>query len=271
MKKQIITAKDFEKVWKTKLSPFMKRKIKEANLVYRDLTEEERDEAIIKNVEFLLTEQVTFAGEHRYDQWENGWAENLTAFNNNEPNALVPRYFGKYKVNRFNQKFIMPFDKNFELKMTSTLESWLFDRYFKHLPTVYEFGAGTGHNLLRLREVNPKAELWGLDWVESSQRLIREVAKKLGDDKIKAHRFDYFSPDINFKLDPKGGVFTALSLEQTGDRYKDFVDYILKQKPAICVHIEPISEVLDKNHLLDFLSIEYAKKRKYLNGTPAPG
>lgn len=266
MKKQKITVRNLEQAWKTKLSPFLKTKIKEADLTYRQLTEDERDAAIIKITDFLLTDYVTFAGEHRYDQWESGWGENLTAFINKEKNALIPRYFGKFPINRFNQKFIMALHKEFEVKMTSMLEYWLFEKYLKNHPTIYEFGCGTGHNLLRLREVNPDAELWGLDWAKSSQKLIEGVAKTLGDNKLKAHRFDFFAPDTNFKLDPKGAIFTMLSLEQTGDRYKDFVDYIIANKPAICVHVEPTSETLDRNHLLDCLSIEYAKKRKYLNG-----
>jgi hypothetical protein len=266
MKKQKITVKDLEKAWKTKFSPFLKAKIKEANLTYRLLTAEERDAAIIKIIDFLMTDYVTFAGEHRYDQWESGWGENLTAFNNKEKNALIPRYFGKFPINRFNQKFVMALHKDFEFKSTSLLEYWLFEKYLKNIPTIYEFGCGTGHNLLRLREVNPKAELWGLDWAKSSQQLVEGMAKTLGDNKIKARRFDFFAPDANFKLDPKGAIVTTLALEQTGDRYKDFVDYLLKNKPVLCAHIEPTNEVLDRNNLLDCLSIEYAKKRRYLNG-----
>jgi hypothetical protein len=266
MKTKTITVKDLEKTWETKFSPFLKKKVSEAKLAYRELTDEEKDQAIIKIIDFLMTDYVTFAGEHRYDQWESGWGENLTAFNNKEKNALVPRYFGKFPINRFNQKFVMALQKDYELKLTAIMQYWLFEKYLKDAPTVYEFGCGTGHNLLRVREINKKAELWGLDWARSSQRLIEGVAKTLGDDKLKAHRFDFFAPDTNFKLDPKGAIFTMLSLEQTGDRYKDFVDYLIKNKPSICVHVEPTNETLDRNHLLDCLSIEYAKKRRYLNG-----
>ena len=34
----------------------------------------------------------------------------------------------------------------------------------------------------------------------------------------------------------------------------------------MCIHIEPIEELLDKNILLDYLSIKYFEKRNYLSG-----
>lgn len=267
MKTKKITAADFEKLWKTKLSPFVKSKIKEFDLAYRTLSTQERDEAIRKIVEFLVADFVVFAGEHRYSQWEKGWGENLTQFKKDRKiESIIPRYFNKYPINRFNQDFVLALTDKFEVEALSVLQYWIFERYLKNMPTVYEFGCGTGHNLLRLREVNPEATLWGLDWATPSQKIIPGIAKITGDKKLHAHRFDYFHPDTSFKLDSKGAIFTFASLEQTGDRYKKFVDYILKQKPELCIHIEPMAEPLDPNHLLDFLSISYFKKRKYLDG-----
>ena len=55
-------------------------------------------------------------------------------------------------------------------------------------------------------------------------------------------------------------------LEQVGHDYKAFISYLLKNKPAICINIEPIAEVLDANKLIDNLAIKYFRKRNYLNG-----
>ncbi len=160
----------------------------------------------------------------------------------------------------------MALDKNFEVNMLAILEYWLFEKYLKEFSKIYEFGCGTGHNLIRLREVNKTAELWGLDWTKSSPKIIRDIAKTSEDRKIKAHCFDFFNPDKNFKTDKNGAVLTVASLEQTGKKYKKFINYILKNKPALCVHIEPTAETLDENNLLDYLSIKYFKKRNYLDG-----
>ena len=80
-----------------------------------------------------------------------------------------------------------------------------------------------------------------------------------------ARKFDYFNPDYRFKLPPKSAVFTRESLEQTGSKYKKFVQYLLKNKPQIVVHLEPITELLRENKLVDSLAIRYARKRNYLN------
>jgi hypothetical protein len=86
------------------------------------------------------------------------------------------------------------------------------------------------------------------------------------DSDIHAHRFDYFNPDESFHLQPQSVVFTVASLEQVGSRWDKLIEYLLSNSPKLCIHIEPISELLDPNKLNDYLSIEYFKKRNYLDG-----
>lgn len=265
--KKRINVNDFEIALGEKLSIFVKNRIEKTNLFYRELTLAERDEVLKKIIDFLFSKFMVFAGKHRFAQWEIGWRENLSEFQKSKKIiAIIPHYFGNYRVNRFRQRFVMALDKNFEIGMLSILEYWLFDKYFRDLPIIYEFGCGTGHNLLRLREVNNKAELWGLDWTKSSQKLINGVAKTLGDKKLKAKSFDFFQPDKEFKLDPNGAIFTVAALEQVGKKYKKFISYLIKNKISMCFHIEPIAELLDENVLVDNLSIKYFNKRNYLNG-----
>ena len=255
-----------ESLWGEKLSKFLVSKINEFKLDYEELGNTERDNEIIAIINFLLSEYVVYAGEHRFNDWDNGWGENLIDFEKTRSvNSLIPRYFGKYKTNRLNQKFVRSNDPSFEVKMLSLLQYWLFEKYFKDSETIYEFGCGTGHNLLRAREINNKAKLWGLDWAPSSQKLLNGISK-LVDSNLFSHNFDYYNPDENFKLDKNSCVFTFASLEQTGSNYKNFINYLIKNKPSLCLHIEPTSETLDENNLLDFLSIKYFNKRNYLNG-----
>ena len=61
-------------------------------------------------------------------------------------------------------------------------------------------------------------------------------------------------------------MLTVAALEQTGTRYERFLRYLIKQKPKIVIHIEPIPELLDPDNLIDYLSIKYMEKRKYLSG-----
>jgi hypothetical protein len=59
-------------------------------------------------------------------------------------------------------------------------------------------------------------------------------------------------------------VYTVASLEQIGEKHNQIIDFFLEKKPALCIHFEPIEEVLDEDNLLDYLTIKYFNKRNYL-------
>ncbi|MFA6129486.1 MAG: hypothetical protein WC731_00685 [Candidatus Omnitrophota bacterium] len=262
-----LSPQDFEKIFKEKLSLRVKNRIKKYNLKYADVTPVQRDACLKKIVSVLFSEGLMCSGEHRQPQWEKGWGQNLAELSSgNSKSAIKPHYFGKYPINRLMGEFIRPVSKNFEYNMLGVILDWLFDKYLKGYKNIYEFGCGTGHNLVRLRLFYPDADLWGLDWARSSQALIKKYALINSDKNLFAHKFDYFAPDNNFKLKSGSAVYTVASLEQIGSRYSAFVDYLLKNKPGLCIHVEPIAELLDENNLMDYLSISYFKKRNYLCG-----
>lgn len=215
---------------------------------YKSLTKQEEDKVIIEIIETLLDPSLPFSGEHRRKQWEKGWNENLKS------GDTTPRYFGKYPVTRFNQQFVTGQDEQ------QSLYSILDDVSFKYLfnyDSIVEVGCGTGHNLLHMKQSFPDIRYIGLDWSQSSNKLVRSLG-------MEGYNFDYFKPKF---LMPEGSaVLTVASLEQVGKKFKPFVKYLLKAKPRIVVHIEPIPELLDKTNLLDYLSIKYMAKRKYLTG-----
>ncbi len=262
-----LTASDFEKMFDEEISADVRNSIDNYGFVYRDVTAEERDGCIKKIVGALIDPGLARAGQDRYSQWETGWSENLAELATSlDTESILPRYFGKYDFLRLNRKFIKPISPNFEYCSLRIILDWLFDKHMKDVGTIYEFGCGTGHHLIHARQFNPTAKLWGLDWTTSSQEIIRRVAINKCDPKLFANRFDYYNPDMNFILDKDSVVYTVASLEQVGNRYDKFVDYLQKNKPRLCIHIEPIAELLDECNLLDYLSIEYFKKRNYLNG-----
>lgn len=263
----ILTPSDFELFFQESLNLCVGDRIKKYDLRYLDVIPEERDKCLKNIISVLLRENIECCGEHRHKQWEKGWKENLDEFlKTNASDAIRPRYFGKYEINRLKQKFIRAVSPNFEYNMLGVILDWLFDKYLKDYENVYEFGCGTGHNLVRLRSFNTNANLWGIDWAESSQSIINRYAVINSDKRLFAHKFDYFNPNFNLVLKQDSAIYTVASLEQIGAKYHLFVDYVLKNKPSICVHVEPIEELLDKENLLDYLSICYFKKRNYLNG-----
>lgn len=260
-----ITQQDFADVFQESLSEFVKTKIESLDFLARKISEEEKDEILLKIIKTLFDPEVIKAGKHRQEQWEKGWGENLEAYTKDSNESIIPRYFGKYGIVRWKQQFISPVSPNFEYNMLAAVQYWLFDKYLREADSIYEFGCGTGHNLLRVREVNETANLYGLDWAYSSQEIIKKISLERSDSKLKAHNFDFFNPDKSFKLNEKSVIFTVAALEQIGDNSQPFIDYLLENKPEICIHIEPIAELLDPDNLVDYLSIQYFKKRNYLN------
>ncbi len=220
---------------------------------YKLLNKKEEELAIIQILETLLDPSLPYSGKHRREQWEKGWNENLKS------GDVTPRYFGKYKVNRINQRFVVGNTKKFEQNMLYSIIDELTWKYLADKKDIYEFGCGTGHNLLRIQKINKTARLHGFDWVKSSQAIVR----KLG---FNAKQFDFFEPDFSIGLQPDSAVITVAALEQVGTRFEQYLKYLLRNKPSIVVHIEPIPELLDPTNLLDYLSIKYMQKRKYLNG-----
>ena len=259
---------DFQEVFGEILSDYVKGCIKEYQFEYGEIASEEFQALLLKIVKTLNSDQVVRAGEHRLDEWEKGWGENLNLIESGSStvNNLIPKYFEKYNVVRWNGRFIQPLTERFEKNSLSIILDWIFDKKLRGVNSIYEFGCGTGHNLFRVRAVNKEAKLWGLDWASSSQKIINKMREDGVDENIFSHNFDYFKPDIAFELDADSVIYTVASLEQIGSNWKSFVDYLLLKRPKLCIHIEPIGELLSQDVLLDYLSVEYFKKRNYLDG-----
>ncbi len=263
-----LSVADFETTFGEKLTPYVIDHIKKYSFQYTEFSSAELDSLLIKIVSTLINPSIQQSGEHRIVEWEAGWGENLELLLRNPSNLelIIPKYFSKYSAVRWRGKFVRPISEKFEYHSLCITQDWLFDKYLRDVSAIYEFGCGTGHNLLRARQVNPTASLFGLDWAIASQRVINCIAASGIDLNIQGRRFDYFEPDYSFALRSGSAIYTVASLEQVGSRWDKFLDYVIQKKPKVCVHIEPIAELLDASNLLDFLSIEYFKKRNYLSG-----
>jgi hypothetical protein len=263
-----LAVQDFEEAFGESLSPYVAGRVCKYLFQYAEFSSDEKESLLIKIVETLINPKLMQTGEHRLEQWEMGWSENLELFLRNPENIdlIIPKYFNKYGAIRWRGDFIRPISEKFERHSLAIIIDWLFDKYMRDADAIYEFGCGTGYNLLRAREVNSNASLWGLDWATASQRIIERLAHQSIDHNIQAYRFDYFNPDDSFRIAPNSVVYTVASLEQVGARWDKFIQYILRNRPKLCIHIEPVAELLDSGKLIDYLSIEYFKKRNYLEG-----
>lgn len=255
------------------ITDYVADRIVKYGMEHRIATPRERDRAILDMIQAVYHDDIPKAGPHRHPIWESGWAENLNAF---DPSCAgielaKPKYHSKYQIARWKGNLVVPLSRGYEYNMLAVIGDWVFDRYLRDKQFVAEFGCGTGHNLFRVRDVNPEAMLYGLDWAESACRFInlQSGAGAYGDpSRTRAERFDYFNPRDFCDIPSTGSAFvTVASLEQLGsDGWVKWVEWAIAKKPDICIHIEPIEEVLDDSVLLDNLSLGYFKKRNYLSG-----
>jgi hypothetical protein len=262
-----LTPFEFEVVFGEALAKLARKLIEEYGFEYTLIEKEESDAWIHQEFRHLEDDIIPTAGEHRLAKWEDGWKENLEAFKANpDPASLIPQYFYKDRVNRWRGELIRPAKVLFEYHALCAIEDWIFGKYLCDVDSIYEFGCGTGHNLLRANRQNPKAWLWGLDWTETSWKIIEEMVVARFLDGACGGKFDFFAPDPHLRLSPNSGVYTVAALEQVGTRFAPFVEWLIAQRPKVCVHIEPIIELLDERNLLDRLTMAYMKKRNYLSG-----
>ncbi len=248
-----------------KLTPFVAEKIDAMNLRYVELDDAERDEWLRRIVSEIVDGTPPVAGEARHEAWEKGWGHHREMLAKDPSwRSLVPGYFGKFPVVRWQGRLIKPTSEMFEYHMLEAVQWFVADKFLRNAPAIYELGCGTGHNLLRLKMCNPDAALIGMDWAEASNRLLRQVADVFGDPHgMWPVNFDLFRPTA-IETISGSALFSCAALEQIGTRFEPLLQWMLAQKPSIVVHIEPITELLDGTKLLDYLSMAYCRKRGYL-------
>ncbi len=206
-------------------------------------------------------QKLTIVGDR--GRWEKGWSENLEAFRKSyDINDLTPKYYHPGRILRYGDSCIMPQDPDFEFNFLKVFRRYMFSLLKKYNP-IYEFGCGTGFNLVTLGQMYPDKELHGLDWAESSMQLLGEINGAYGL-KIKSHQFDMFTP-CELDIPDNSAVFTWGALEQLGDRWGPFLEFLLSKNVSV-INIEPIAELYDANNEMDRLSLEYMRQRGYLRG-----
>lgn len=262
-----ITPEDIEDVLKIELDSVLREECITASFLYEELTPSERDQYILDVIEVLTSDSLPSAGESRFRDWESGWGQNLDAFRQSgKPMDLVPRYFGKHQLVRWKQRMIRPVSPLFDYHIHCVLVDCVVAQYLREAAAIYEFGCGPGYHLLGARRFNTTARLVGLDWTDASQNIIKEIAALGLDTNIHGYPFNFYDPDETLEIVPNSGVLTVAALEQVGNRFEPFLQFLLRKRPAIVVHLEPIDELMDCRNLIDRLSVAYCRKRNYLAG-----
>lgn len=234
---------------------------------YSKIDSKEEINLIKKINDYIKNENLSVVGPKRNDLWERCWKEQLEKFINSgyDLNYLTPKFIYSGKPVRLNDFYIWPNDPNFETNYIDVCRSLVFYKHFSSFSNIYEFGCGSGYNLVRFSSLFPNKNIVGLDWSLSSVDLVNKFSK-FNNLKIRGEYFDFFKPNYDISFPNSTVVFTQTALEQVGNNFKDFLDFLIQKKPGLCVHIEPIVELYDLKVSSGKLAYDYSLKRNYLSG-----
>lgn len=265
MKKKI-SKKEFFKFLNLKLDKKFIEEINKKNLYYKKTNNKEKAKLIkiIKNI--TVYKKFIKAGKKYKKKWEVGWDENYKSVKNKFSNkSFIPGYSDKFKYARIGTDIVRTYSKNFDHNILQLILLFCYLRYMKNYKKIIDFGCGTGHAILYLNRFSKKTNFFGLDWAKSSQKIFKIINRKYPN--ISGHNFNFFNPNLKLNLNSnEWAAFTTASMEQIGKKYRKFYNFLKKKKPGIIVNIEPIPEILSEKKILENMSIQYMKKRNYLDG-----
>lgn len=237
------------------------------NTEYRAPTREELEEYILDMAKLLRSDSIVRDTQQNYEAWLKGWTENLEEAIKKGVSAdtVRPKYFRGSKFLRLKKNLVVSDNLFLEHELFSVVRHFLFQKYLTPFKNIYEIGCGSCQNLLLLSEMFPEKKICGMDWVEPSKKLADLIGEKLNKS-IRGEIFNMIEPPKDFSLPPKTAVITIHAMEQIGGKNKDFLNGLIKAKPELVMHYEPIMEFYDEENLLDYLAKWYSQKRKYLEG-----
>lgn len=232
---------------------------------WRRLNKSERDDAILTVLKRL--DGFTKVGEHRHDIWTDSWEETRQRYmaSDRSIEALDPPFMGATPIIRLLGDYAIPYDAAFEHHWFRVYRHWLFKKFIGTSDRFLEFGCGSGFNLATIGKLRPELQLTGLDWAQPAVDLVNQVASD-HDLNLQGRRFDYFDLDRSVDVGKGAVVGTFCSLEQTGERFSDFFDWLMQSKPDLVISMEPGIENYDTDDMYDYLAWRYVTHREYLNG-----
>jgi hypothetical protein len=237
------------------------------DFAYEEIKGDQLLDVILGVLRSIDLDSQVVASSGRADVWRHGWQENLNAFlhNRDDLSTIIPKYIRPNQIIRYKQKYIRPRNPFFERDFFTLFQMWFFRKYMRSYDCIYEFGSGSGMNIVPLAKMFPHTHIVATDFVQTAIVLAREIASYYHFD-IDARLFDMIRPDHSIPIRDNSCIFTCGSVEQLGGEFNDFVYYLIDKKPAMCLHIEPIIEFYDESVLADYLVIKFVKKRGYSQG-----
>lgn len=244
----------------------IEEELSKVDLSFYELTDDERDKEILEQLKRIENDNKEVGTPERTMVWENGWGENLAELKKTHSlDTLMPGYFRKDQPFRLFQKFIRTDSDRFDLEIRRLIQKKYFEYYFGDYENIYEFGCGTGINLIELSRLYPEKKLHGLDLTRASVDILEILNLEFGID-VTGKQWDFTNPDKEYHLEKNSAVYTVAALEQIGKQWDRFLEYLLEEKPSLVLHLEPVEELYDEDNLIDWLALQFHRKRHYLEG-----
>ncbi len=246
------------------LSDVTLKEINKHNFNYKRVTGDALEKLILQILKKIESDNQVVAEKKRADVWETGWNESLNQYLQGEfDNDIVrPKFIRKDLPLRWNQSYIIAEDPWFEMNFVEVMKTHIFQHYFSDVDTIFEFGSGTGHNLVTADNVLNNVELIGSDFAPSAVDLINEIGKKR-EGRLRAELFNMMRPNKNLVIHKGAGIFISGALEQLAGDIDPMFQYLMEQEFKICVLIEPTTELYDENNLSDYLAKMFQTQRGY--------
>lgn len=201
--------------------------------------------------------------EQNLDIFEQGWAEHRRLLEQECGLASVmPKYYtnllpyyigGDGRLYKFDNRALGADLQVLQMRYLALTK-------FKSAGAVHEFGSGSGLNLLAISSTVPGLPLVGYEWTESGVELA-DMIGRLSGRPVSGRHFDMLNPDESVDLEGQA-VLTCLSIEQLGDRHQAFLDFLIRKKPALVVHLEPDTTTAVGSVYLELAHL-YMKMRGY--------
>ena len=200
--------------------------------------------------------------------WQDDWfsvLQNLQTNNENVKLIIRPKWFRESAFVNIQNCLSLTKTPYVDWEYQLITRQMLFYTHLKDIENICEFGSGSGANFYLINEILQDKNFILSDISVTSLKIIEELKRKLNRNNLTYSNID-IEQDIDLQLPDNTAVITTSVLEQIGDNYKNFINFILKEKPQIVINVEPIVELLDSKNGFDNVMNLYCEKRKYLAG-----
>jgi len=200
--------------------------------------------------------------------WQDDWfnvLQNLRTNNENVKSIIRPKWFRESAFVNIQNCLSLTETPYVDWEYQLITRQMLFYTHLKDIENICEFGSGSGANFYLINEILQDKNFILSDISVTSLKIIEELKRKLNRNNLIYSNID-IEQDIDLQLPDNTAVITTSVLEQIGDNYKNFINFILKEKPQIVINVEPIVELLDSKNGFDNVMNLYCEKRKYLAG-----